>query len=653
MVDSGDPFSEGGQSRIDDATLIQLLHASPDLHCIGGLGGRLRINSKRWEELLGWPAEELTSRSALEFIHPQDIERTKAAAQQLRDGAGLVEFENRYRTRSGEYLWLQWNALPSPERGYIFASVRDITQARTDRAGMEEKSRILEMTEEIAGVGFWRVDLTTGETTWTPRVYEIYGRDPNSPAPPVEEGIEGYHPEDRTLVAESVQGAVERQERFDFTARILRPDGEVRHVESSGVAEVDDGGEVVAIYGVMRDVTRQREMEAQLNHSERMASLGTLAAGVAHEINNPLTWLAGNLDLLREQLSQGGDEGPTPMSDLVDLTEAAITAGTRIRDIVRGLRDFSQESVGRIPVRVADLVETATAMADAEIRHSAQLTVDVDPEATILCDQTQISQVLVNLLVNAAHAIPEGRASENRISIHVERRNERVIIKVGDTGAGIPEALRHRIFEPFFTTKAVGRGTGLGLSIVHGIVERHGGTISVESEPGVCTTFKISLPSAEQHEVKAIPIPSSGDPEPRVGRGEDPTPEKLPVLLVVDDEPTLLRLVSRAAAPFARVLTADSGVTAIKLLLEQPDIEAVCCDLMMPDTSGVEVWNWIHDNRPELLPSVLLMTGGTFTPETQRFARERQTAMLEKPFGLSELRTRLRRLVESGASALD
>ncbi len=634
------PGTNDGQDGIDDSTLLDLLHASPDLHCIGGIDGRLRWVSPQWEELLGWSADELTSRPAIEFIHPQDIDRTRAAAQQLTDGSAVVEFENRYRKRSGEYCWLQWNALLNPESGLIYAAVRDVTQARADRIELEEKSRLFEMTEEIAGVGYWRVDLVTGETTWTRKVHEIYGLDPDAPAPPVEQGIEGYHPEDRAFVTECVQRAIERQERFDFKARILRADGDIRHVESSGVAEVDGSGETVAIFGIFRDVTRQRELEALLSHSERMASLGTLAAGVAHEVNNPLTWLTGNLDLLVEQLDAHGPADPKTRSELLELAQAARTAGTRIRKIVRGLRDFSHESVDRVPVSVSELIEVSTAMAEAEIRHRAQLTVDVDPHATIVCDETQITQVLLNLLVNAAHAIPEGRASENEISIRAHRRDGRVHLEVRDTGSGIPEALRRRIFEPFFTTKPVGVGTGLGLSIVHGIVEQHGGTIGVESEDGVGTTFRISLPSAESHEAAAIPVPEGDRPAPA------PEDERLPVLLVVDDEPDLLRLVARAAAPFAEVIRAESGVEALALLSENPEIEAVCCDLMMPDTNGIEVWNWIHQHRPALLPRVLLMTGGTFTPETQRFARDRQTAMLEKPFSLEQLRSRLRALVE-------
>ncbi len=288
-------------------------------------------------------------------------------------------------------------------------------------------------------------------------------------------------------------------------------DDEVRIMQmtSCKVPGTDD-----QVYLLARDVTALREYEARMIEVDRMMAVGTLAAGVGHEINNPLTYVAGGIDFAHRQLAELLAAGPPTSTEeamecwerlhalLPEVVEALGDAreGTgRVRDIVRDLRTFTRgEEIESIQVvDVEPIVELALDMAAHEIRHKAQLVRHYEPGSVVWASESRLAQVLLNLLINAAQAIDDGDVRDNEIGVRTRREGDEVVIEVRDTGKGITEEERKMVFEPFRTTKPVGEGTGLGLAISRHIVESMGGELTFESTPGVETTFTVRLPAGD------------------------------------------------------------------------------------------------------------------------------------------------------------
>jgi signal transduction histidine kinase len=268
-------------------------------------------------------------------------------------------------------------------------------------------------------------------------------------------------------------------------------------VEVVGLPVTFEGGE--AIMAITRDLTERMHIQQRLRIADRMASVGMLAAGVAHEINNPLAYVTANLGYLGEALKRLDPGTIDNAAELGDVLEEAHEGCERIRQIVRDLKMFSREDEAPSrPVELKRVLESSINMAWNEIRHRARLVKDFTEVPPVLAKESRLGQVFLNLLVNAAQAIPEGGADRNEIRVTLRSEADRVLVEVRDTGSGIPPETLPRIFDPLFTTKPVGIGTGLGLSISHSIVRGMGGEITVDSVIGKGTTFTVSLPACER-----------------------------------------------------------------------------------------------------------------------------------------------------------
>ncbi|WP_284667054.1 ATP-binding protein [Myxococcus sp. SDU36] len=259
--------------------------------------------------------------------------------------------------------------------------------------------------------------------------------------------------------------------------------------------------------GVAVDVTDRKAMQAQLVVSDRLAAVGTLAAGVAHEINNPLAFVLSNLSFLAGELHALARELPSGrMGELEEVLREATDGAHRVRQIVRDLRTFSRgDDEVATAVNVQAVLESAITLARSELKVRAQLVRDYREVPLVEGNEGRFGQVFLNLLINAAQAIPLGNSEQHEVRLSLRKAGDRVVIEVRDTGVGMPPEVRARIFDPFFTTKPVGEGTGLGLSICHGIVTGFGGDISVESEEGRGSTFRVSLPVAQRAKEPVAP----------------------------------------------------------------------------------------------------------------------------------------------------
>jgi nitrogen-specific signal transduction histidine kinase len=386
------------------------------------------------------------------------------------------------------------------------------------------------------------------------------------------------------------------------------------------------------VFGVLQDVSEQVRLDATLQTTERMAAIGTLAAGVAHEINNPLAYVLSNLTVALHELRALRARGSDDFTELITALEEAREGAERVKTIVADLRSFARvDEQRRVPCDVAQVLSAALNMARNETRHRARVVTHFEPTGPVLANEARLGQLFLNLIINAAQAIPDGHVDENTISVTTREQGGAIIVTVTDTGCGIAPEHLPRIFDPFFSTKAVGEGTGLGLFIARNIVRDLGGTISVDSTPGLGTTFEVRLPAA------VVPWQQSTPSPPPVAFRAS--------VLVVDDEPLMLKALSRMLSRAHTLTLAGSGREALEILERGQRFDAVLCDMMMPDVSGLDVWERLGTLDPAQRRCFIFMTGGTFTERARRFLEEVRPPVLEKPFTASAFANLLAQLM--------
>ncbi len=450
--------------------------------------------------------------------------------------------------------------------------------------------------------------------------------------------------EERALWSERLQAVLRGEQLPERTARVVRGDGTVALAEVCGVALSFEGRQ--AVVSVARDVTEARRMEERLRLADRMASIGTLAAGVAHEINNPLSYVIGNQQFVLERLEPLAQAGPdatreVPVELLAAMLEAlrdASEGAGRVRHIVRDLKTFSRgDEESTVPLEVWPVLESAVSMCHNEVRHRARLRREQGEVPRVLANEARLGQVFLNLLVNAAQAIPDGQVEQHEIVLATfTDAAGHAVVEVRDSGCGIPSEHLERIFDPFFTTKPLGVGTGLGLSICHGIITALGGELQVESTPGKGTCFRVVLPpSATQEEAMTKPQAEARDTQARDARRAR--------LLVLDDEPLVARGVARLLAADYAAESACSARETLARLAQGERFDLMLCDLMMPEMSGEAFFKHLAEVAPDQREHVVFVTGGAFTPEAQHFLESLPPGrFVHKPLGAEALRALVR-----------
>jgi PAS domain S-box-containing protein len=520
---------------------------------------------------------------------------------------------------------------PEGKLAWVVVAIQDVTrelQVVNDlRAEQEQLVRARELLSEafeLADLAVIERDLGTGTTHLTSRLRELLG---------LAEGTELTGATlDQFVVADDQQRYAEYLEKLEpglppppLELRLKTAKSERREVRLWG-RRARTGGSTRELI-VVQDVTEQALVQAKLRLAERLTSLGTMAAGVAHEINNPLAFVLANLNVVKGELTKLPPTDAVDVEDLRDAVSEAIEGAERVRQIVLGLKPFTRvDEHQRGHCDVARIAEASLNMAKNELRHRARIVKQLRQVAPVYANEARLGQVFLNLLVNAAHAMPDGHAGENLLTISTREENDMVVVSVSDTGHGIAPDVLPRIFDPFFSTKAIGQGTGLGLFISQGIVNEVGGVITVTSTPGVGTTFEVRLPPA----VQGFKGTSASPPPVR----------KRARVLVVDDEPSILRSLERLLGKQHDLTVAQSGREALALLHAGLHYDLVLCDLMMPEVSGIDVWEQLDDDQRS---RIVFMTGGTFTPRAEQFLEESRPPVLEKPFTSTTLEGLLQR----------
>jgi ligand-binding sensor domain-containing protein/signal transduction histidine kinase/CheY-like chemotaxis protein len=388
-----------------------------------------------------------------------------------------------------------------------------------------------------------------------------------------------------------------------------------------------------------------RATQAQLIQAGKMAAVGTLAAGVGHEINNPLSYIVSNVEHACEEagsLVRRLEDAPLEvrerLREIEQVLREALMGADRVRRIVRDLKTFSrQDEDTRGAVDLRAVMDSAAKLAAGELRPRAQLVRDYAADVPpVDGNEPRLAQVFLNLIINAAQALPEGRPEQNEVRLVLRRAGDGLVAaEVRDTGAGIPPEVVGRIFDPFFTTKPVGVGTGLGLALCQAFITSMQGRIEVESQVGRGTVFRVTLPVAQGVVVRAARVVESKEEASMRGR-----------VLVVDDDPLVSSALRRTLSREHDVEVVVSSRRALEMLSSpEGSYDVILCDLMMPEMTGMELHAQLEAAVPETARRMVFVTGGAYTPAAMSFLERVPNPRLEKPFEPEKLRERVREWV--------
>ncbi len=422
-------------------------------------------------------------------------------------------------------------------------------------------------------------------------------------------------PEDRPRAREAVARAVSGTDTVTLEMKTVRPDA----TWDVQMRRVVRDGEVTGLVVVSRDVTLQKREEAQRAAARQLASLGMISAALAHEINNPLAAVTWNVESALATLS--ADEAKPAARDALTEAHAALTA---MRDIVRDLRIFGREERNAVQrVDVLAVFDATLRLARNELRHHARVVLDLQPVPRVRASEAYLGQIFLNLLINAAHAIPQGESDRNRIVVRTRTEPDgRARIDIEDSGVGMTADVRERLFTPFFTTKPLGAGSGLGLSICQRMVVEIDGEIRVETSPGVGSTFTVLLPAASSEPGMAASVATPA----RTRR----------TVLFVDDDEGVVRALQRALRDHHDLAGATSAKEAIASIeAREPDV--IVCDVMMPDALGTELIHRILERWPSLASRVIFLTGGAWGAGAREIMSGRLGRVLQKPIAIADL----------------
>ncbi len=567
--------------------------------------------------LFGFPGSALVGARVADIVPPEA--REEIAERESAALAGMPQhYETVVRRADGEYRAVSVSTAPLREgmEGEItgvVASLRDITGERLASDAVARSEARYQRLVETAPDPIFTVDMDGRLTSVNRAFEEAFGRGRDEVVDtPFEELLDGSQ---RRVVGQLLAA----------TATGRRTQAEVRYRDSSGelctgsvtATPVVEDGEIRGCLGIVRDVTGERRLADQLLQREKLAAVGQLVSGVAHELNNPLAGVLAFAQLL--------ESAPGSEDEQREAVRAIHKEAKRAAKIVANLLLFARD---RDPERTR--TDLNAVMIDAlELRRyvlrtrQVEVVTELDPSLpAVWADPFQLQQVVLNFITNAEYAL-KGSERAKRITLRTWFANDRVCASVADNGMGIEAEVVDRVFNPFFTTKEVGEGTGLGLSISHGIIRQHGGHISVESTVGAGATFTIDLPLSPL--ATARPESASGGAR-RAGASS--------TFLIVDDEPSIRRALVRYLMREGHVVeTAASGEEALAQMAGKR-YDAILLDLRMPDTEGQRVFERLRSDDPEHAARVVFATGDPDGDGIREFLRDAERPFVSKPFML-------------------
>lgn len=621
-----------------------------------GLDGIHRYVSPASRAILGRSPGELMGKTSLPDIHPEDRAVVEAAFTAVMDTDDQPTFTYRMRHRNGDYVWLEAtcrlvrDAAGAPSEYVVTA--RNVTRRREaevrlsgSMAQLQESLRLLAMAERMGGVGHWRLDVATRALFWSDEVYRIHGRAIGD-LPDIDAAIKAYHPDDRAMVSRHVERAITQGLPWSFRARLIRVDGSIRQVESSGEAERADDGRIVGVVGVFRDVTDEAAAEAALiaarDEAHALArAKSTFLATMSHEIRTPMTGVLGMIELLRTD----------PASDarahyLENLAQSAGLLMALLDDVL----DFSKIESDAMPLERTDFDLGALARSALDLFHHAasskglqiSLAVPVGRDLIVAGDPVRLQQIIANLVSNAIKFTPAGRID---VAFDLVRDGDVRIVqgRVRDTGIGIDPAVIPGLFEPFrqadaSTTRRFG-GTGLGLAISQRLAEAMGGGITVESMPGHGATFSFVVRlHAPQARAATAPLIRRAP-----GRA-------LSILLAEDNAINRALVDALVRRDGHRLVAVENGRLAVERAADER-FDLILMDMQMPEMDGIQALRAIRNGGGVNATTAIVALTADAAPERRsRYEEAGLDGFLTKPIDSAALAAVLHRVADVTAA---
>ena len=608
------------KERLENAERLELALAGADLGLwdVNLRSGR-QVFNERWLSMLGYRESEIEARQSgwEKLVHPDDLPSVRAAMEaHLRGETQVYEVEHRLRHKDGSWLWVlsrgkvvERDAAGSPVR--MVGTHLDVTERKRLEQALRGQTERLLIGQRTAGVIIMDWDVLTDELAWSDSPEWLRG--------PVPEGgnyppyVDQIHPEDRDRFLAVRAEGIETLQPGKNEYRIVRTDGKILWVHAERVVLPGADGKAARMIIALQDISARKQDEArqlqlamQLRESQKMEALGTLAGGVAHDFNNIIAAIMGNVELARQDVGHGH----LALESLDEIGKASL----RAKELVRQILAFGRrQQVSRRVISLAPVVEETSRLLRTTLPAGVELKVECEQDApAVLADATQVEQVLLNLCNNAWHAI-QNQAQPGKIEVRLQAHERGAApasyaelafssgeippgryacLTVQDNGSGMDRETVARIFEPFFTTKPIDKGTGLGLAVVHGIVLDHGASIEVQSVPGKGSTFRVFFPAAQAAEESSqARTPGSA---PVHGQGKH-------VLFIDDDESIVFlmtRLLERQGYRVSGFTDAREALAAARANPGQFDLAVT--DFNMPHMSGLDVARALREIHPDL-----------------------------------------------------
>jgi two-component system cell cycle sensor histidine kinase/response regulator CckA len=496
------------------------------------------------------------------------------------------------------------------------------------------------LAQRAAKMGTFEWNLASGDVIWSPELETLYGVAPGAFQNNYHRWLQTLHPDDRPDIELALQRAMTNQQPLDTEFRIFRSDDTTRWLSIQSDVFVDAEGQPQRIVGVHRDVTEKKDLQAQFLQAQRLESLGTLASGIAHDLNNILTPILGVTQLLPLKFP----DLPDSTQHLLDTLESSARRGS---SLIKQILSFARGVEGkRITLQLSHILQEIRLIINQTLPKSIDISLELEPHLwPVMGDVTQLHQVFMNLCVNARDAMPDGgslRIAAQNVQFDDITANEfleahpgaYLRVTVTDTGKGIPPEIVSRIFDPFFTTKEIGKGTGLGLSAVMGIVKSHGGFVDVSSEVNQGSQFAVYLPASQEAAI-------APDDDTHLLAGHQET------IFVIDDEAAIRSVLATILEiNHYQVLTAENGTAALALYQDQwRSIDLVIIDMMMPGIDGATLMPLLQHWNPQVKA---IATSGVNAYQTSDLTEKLGFCdFLAKPFSTPDLLNLLRRHLDA------
>ncbi|HVE56138.1 MAG TPA: PAS domain S-box protein [Pyrinomonadaceae bacterium] len=632
--------------RESEIRLRTIVETEPECVKILGLNGELlEMNPAGLAMIEADSIEQVRGSTVIKIVVPEHRRAfSKLIRNVLAGSTEILEFE--IVGLKGRHCWLETHAVPMRNQSGEIISLLSVTRDITERRGIEAVIRRAEdkyrnLVESSPAIAYLAEPHPPYSTIYvSPNVTRFgYTTEEWFKQPDMWVGL--IHSEDRNRVLLATQKAIESMTETDLEYRIVAKNGTIYWLHDKGRFVVDDKGVISGWQGVMLDITRTKELEEQLRQAQKLESVGLLAGGIAHDFNNMLTAINGYSDLTLRQLR---DDDPLRLN-----IEEIKKAGLRSADLTHQLLAFSRQQILHpVVLNLNETISETIKMLRRVIGENIQLTTTLNHKIGLVkVDPGQFSQIIMNLAVNARDAMPQGGALKietSNIFLDSESAGRHVgvlpgayvVVTVNDTGVGMNAEIKQHIFEPFFTTKEVGKGTGLGLATVYGIIKQSGGSIEVESEKGVGTTFKIYLPQVSE--------------QPHIGKIKENSTELLKgseLILLVEDEELVRNLTRQIMEECGyMVVEARDGLEALEIYNQgNHQFDLLMSDIVMPRMGGRELAEKLKTKLSKL--RILFTSGYIDDGGLQNETIDASTNFIQKPFSPDALAHKIREILDN------